>query len=423
MKTKISIFVLSLLSVILSVNAQSNKYVWIHGLNGTADSWNVYQNAFTPGNGSRPEYKSDKSITSISEGYWNANSDKFGKNTILVGHSMGGLVARELERNHSSSIKGIITIGTGHQGAQFAKELQYGGGLNKLANNVVSKGSSCVTSTLVAFSFTFPGISAALIPTAKVVDGIAAVLVSPIGNIALNEIAASGFNKNCTDDLQPSSSFIKTLEQRKVNVPVLTFACEEDRWQLPRTVHCQLNYKKLATDPNINSDGNYDMAGYNALNTTNNVIKIGGHTHTGFAVVCGVAGFWNPYLWAAAAAHTAAAVTWYSTSDYIDNGLDFDHAVLIGAYRVDAIPENHQFLWKKWTTYNYITVPEPHDGIVPVKSQQLDKSKGTNVIWANATIKGVNHMEERNHFKTRKEFELLFDGRTYAPLTFANTNK
>ena len=413
MKTKICIFVITLLMSLLNLNAQSNNYVWIHGLGGSADSWKVYKDAFTPDNPTNPQYLSDKSITKIAAGFWNENSDKFGRSTILIGHSMGGLVARELERNHSSSIKGIITIGTGHHGANFAKELKFGGELNQLVNGIVVRSSSCVNSTLVAFSFTFPGISSVLIPTAQVVDGIAATLVSPLGNLALNGAAALVYSPECTKDLQPNSEFIKTLEKRKINVPILTFASEEERWQLARFVRCQANYKELATNPNINADGNYDIAGYNALNTTNNVIKIGGHTHTGFAVVLGVAGFWNPYLWAAAAAHTAAAVTWYSTSDYINNGLDFDHAVLIGAYRVDAIPEYHQFLWKKWTTYKYITVPEPHDGIVPVKSQQLDKSKGNNVIWANTTIKGVNHAEQRNHPRTKEEFKKVFEGRSY----------
>jgi hypothetical protein len=173
----------------------------------------------------------------------------------------------------------------------------------------------------------------------------------------------------------------------------------------------------LATNPNINSDGNYDMAGYNALNTTNNVIKTGGQLHTGAAVVCGVAGIWYPYLWAAAA-HTAAAVTWYSTSNYIDNGLDYDHAELVGAFRTDVITTEHKFLWKRWKISIPIRVPEPHDGIVPVKSQQLDKSKGTNVIWANTTIKSVNHAEQRNHPNTKREFDAVLNGRSYRPDVF-----
>lgn len=416
MKTKIYIFALSVIGIIQYIGARGNNYVWIHGLNGTADSWYVYQNIFTPNNGTRPSYKSDKSITEISKEFYNSNSALFGKNTILIGHSMGGLVARELERNHSSLIKGIVTIGTGHQGAQFANEIHFGG-LNKLKDKVTLRVNACATSTFAALSFTFPGLTKVLIPISDVFNGISGVITSPIGDIALNELAAVGFNKSCTDDLQPGSKFLTTLGQRKINVPILTYASEEDRWQLARTVHCQLNYKKLATDPNINSDGNFEMKGYNLLNSINNSIKIGGQIHTGLAAAHAVIGFWNPYHLAASAAHGIAAANWFSTAHYIDNGLDYDHAVLIGASRVEKV--ERKILLLRW--FDYITVPESHDGVVSVKSQQLDKLQGINVIWANSTIKGVNHMEQRNHPKTKEEFKMLLEGKTYAPQTYNNS--
>jgi hypothetical protein len=69
-------------------------------------------------------------------------------------------------------------------------------------------------------------------------------------------------------------------------------------------------------------------------------------------------------------------------------------------------------------TFKYITVPLPHDGVVGIDSQQMDKSKGNNVIWANTTIKGVNHMEEFNHPNTNREFRLVLDGRSYGRDTF-----
>ena len=65
-----------------------------------------------------------------------------------------------------------------------------------------------------------------------------------------------------------------------------------------------------------------------------------------------------------------------------------------------------------------VPVPQPHDGVVPVKSQQLDKWKGNNVIWANTSIKGVNHMEQRNHPNTKIEFKKLFDGQSYGKDVF-----
>jgi len=415
MKTKINILIATLYFAFSSASAQSNNYVWIHGLNGSADSWLVYQNAFTPNNGTRPAYKSDKSITNITKDFRSANIALFGKNTILIGHSMGGLVARELERNHSSTIKGIVTIGTGHQGAQFAKELHFGG-LNSLKNKIVSNINQCFTNSTLAFALTFPGITPAAIKFTEVSNFVTKFLTGPIGDFALNEIAAMGFNKACTDDLQPGSPFLRTLEQRKINVPILTFASEEDRWPLARIIHCKLNYKKLATDPNINADGNFDLQGYNTLNTTNNIIKIAGHTHTGFAAALAVAGLLNPLRLVSAAAHGLAAANWYSAANYIDNGLDYDHAVLIGAYRVNKVEQ--RLLMFRW--FQHIKVPEPHDGIVPVKSQLLDKTRGNQVIWANATIKGVNHMEQRNHPKTKDEFRKLFNGETYGKEIYRN---
>jgi hypothetical protein len=71
-----------------------------------------------------------------------------------------------------------------------------------------------------------------------------------------------------------------------------------------------------------------------------------------------------------------------------------------------------------YKTVNYVTVPLPHDWVVGIDSQQMDKSKGNNVIWANTTIKGVNHMEEFNHRNTREELRLVFEGRSYGRDTF-----
>jgi len=204
----------------------------------------IYKEAFTPVNGSILKYSSDKSITSIAGTVWNENDNQFNQNTILIGHSMGGLVARELERNHSTKIKGIITLGTPHQGAHVAKELRFGG-LNKLKDKVVVKGNECVTASSLAFAYDIPGLAPFFLSIALSVNAVSAVLTGPIGDIALNEIAASEFNKGCTDDLQPGSPFLNTLASRKINVPILTFASQEDRWQLPRVVHCQANYKKF----------------------------------------------------------------------------------------------------------------------------------------------------------------------------------
>jgi hypothetical protein len=71
-------------------------------------------------------------------------------------------------------------------------------------------------------------------------------------------------------------------------------------------------------------------------------------------------------------------------------------------------------------TLKYITVPLPHDGVVGIESQQMDKTKGNNVIWANTTIKGVNHMEEFNHPNSRREFNRAITEGNYGNGVFRN---
>jgi pimeloyl-ACP methyl ester carboxylesterase len=416
MKTKMIISALFLLSTIFA--AQGNNYIWLHGLNDDSNCWSIYQNAFTPSNGSTLGYASNASIADIASNLWFSNRSSFVNGTILIGHSMGGLVARELEYNYPSPIKGIITIGTPHQGAPALNEL-YNGGANNLTKKVVGKAKNSVKASLTAIAFTIPGVGYALPVSVNLgVDLLYKYVGIPILDKAINEQIARDYSAQCSKDMVPGSTYMNNIGIRQVEVPILTFACEEDRWQLPRVGYCTQKKSILQADATANANGDFDLGGYNQLKSLNNTFKVVGGVHAGIAVGCGVGGFFFPYLWAASAAHANASSSWYSTAGYIDDGLDFDHAVLLGAYHVDRIDKQHRFLWKKWTTTTYVATPEPHDGVVSVKSQQLDKYKGKNVIWANTTIKGVNHMEEFNHPNTRKEFDAVLNGKSYSPLTF-----
>jgi len=122
--------------------------------------------------------------------------------------------------------------------------------------------------------------------------------------------------------------------------------------------------------------------------------------------------------------------------------LDFDHSVIVGSYAYEKrsycytrmvynstpameakpqrikSPNTNDYVSETVCTTSTIKIPSPHDGTVSTYSQLLDKSKGTNVIWANATIKGVNHMEEFNHKNTRAEFKKAIEDGGYAPETF-----
>jgi len=236
------------------------------------------------------------------------------------------------------------------------------------------------------------------------------------------------------------SKYMTSIGSRKVNVPVLCFAAEEDRWQLGRLTHCAKNKDDLQTNANLNADGNYDRSGYNIIQGA----QIGCYTvagiHAGCAVGALALGWWNPFCWYAAGINVAAGAYWTSVGIYLNNGFDYDYSVLLGSYAYEMRSYSYQRLVCSETppfelikgkqnivappTYSEddcyyetvyktqtIAIPCAHDGTVSTYSQQLDKSKGTNVIWAGSTIKGVNHMEEFNHYKTKEAFRsTIVDG-------------
>ena len=209
---------------------------------------------------------------------------------------------------------------------------------------------------------------------------------------------------------------MKSIDSRKVNVPILCFAAEEDRWQLARTLYCGKNMDNLQSNSDINADGSYDQTGYNQMNQMAQNCTVMGVGHTALAVGFAALGaFVNPYFFILSGTNGLAAAAWYSNTSYINNSLDFNHAVYVGAFRYEDRTDCRQFLWWKTCTTKTYTIPESHDGIVSVKSQYLATTKGTNVIIPAATIKNVNHMEEFNHKNTKAEFSNAIEKGTYGP--------
>lgn len=256
---------------------------------------------------------------------------------------------------------------------------------------------------------------------------VADYLLMPVVEQSIED-AKKGMNINSQgiQDMVKGSPYMQTIASRKVNVPILTFACEEDRWALARTGYCAStaisadkpisNKTRLQTEPTLNSDGNFDMGGYNQLKDVNNACYIFGGGHAVLATAAFALGFTYPKFFYTATMNGIASGFWFDTAFYIDNGLDYDNAVLVGAYHVDK-KEIKFKLFGKWyiIPISSITVPEPHDGIVPVNSQLLPYERGTNVIHPTSTIKGVNHMEEFNHPKTRVAFDYTLNGTGYHP--------
>jgi len=440
---KIFIFV-SLLTFLFTVEIQANNYVWIHGLNDDSYCWKVYNEAFTAGIGTKVDYSCRYyTLPQIANSVWYGNYLSNKPNMILIGHSLGGLVARELDATHAGNIKGIITIGTPHQGAPIETQLA-NGGVRQLAGKVYDKVTKSIKCSIVCRG----GILGA--PVGAVTWIGATILANSLKEKALDNVMGSMESRNqpCEGDIKPGSTYMNTIASRKVNVPILCFAAQEDRWALARLAYCSdsAHHANLQRDASLNATGTYDQAGYNMMQAAVTTGYVLGSIHAGIAGALIGGGWWNPYMWYLSGLNGVASYNWFSTSYYLENGLDYDHAVLVGdcgyeqrtvcytkyicdntalpyeplgRQNIAAVPDcNINTSSTVTECHNVIvSVPVGNDGIVSTYTQLLDKTKGTNVIWGTSIIKGVNHMEEFNHYKTRAEFDKVINGDgTYPPI-------
>ena len=114
-----NLFFVLLLSTTLF--AQRKDVAFIHGLMGDVYTWNDTANKLKEEyfiNITNEEYDESERISSTANSY----QYKIPNNSVVVAHSMGGLLAREMIRNYGTGdFSALITTGTPHIGAQIAE--------------------------------------------------------------------------------------------------------------------------------------------------------------------------------------------------------------------------------------------------------------------------------------------------------------
>src|SRR5262249_16176880 len=124
--------VITLLStaVVSPASAQERPIVFVHGFGSSGDTWagaplrlqtNLAIQTATPSLSASSLYEQQ-----ANELQWQAGG--FGSDIIAVGHSNGGLVARQWSRQHP--VSGILTVGTPHGGAPLVRNLGSYAGFN-----------------------------------------------------------------------------------------------------------------------------------------------------------------------------------------------------------------------------------------------------------------------------------------------------
>lgn len=178
---------------------QSQQVSFIHGLGDNSTVWNTMSNELQTGfDFSRYDvsYNSSNAISNT------ASNIYIPYQSVVVAHSMGGLVAREYLRQHGTNqLKALITVGTPHVGAPAAAAVQ---------NGTIKKVSGWWLEDLMAGPYvtlgSFEGFQYALYVATRL--GINPNDLSSTLDYELRKMFA---NVASVDDMKPSSTFLNNL--------------------------------------------------------------------------------------------------------------------------------------------------------------------------------------------------------------------
>jgi len=290
------IIVLSFTSINAQYNPTYRNVFWLHGVQGDVNSMKALSDYFSSRykiNSYHPAYQSNRGLV-YAANQW--NSIDFGQqpNDITIAHSMGGLVARQYDRQAISNKKldGLITLCSPHLGAEFASSFD-NGKIETLYNKTVSDGLEGYTemgwrvadadfhenvlrefglwNNLMTTLFRYTNVItvrflrntvvawAVNSGVSKIADNIKASIQQLIGLTAEvvfgNHDTLYDYTK---DDLKPNSSIINTLGQTALNCPKIAISCSEDYPSGIRFLGSQLSLKKQ-NNPNIGEITDNDL--------------------------------------------------------------------------------------------------------------------------------------------------------------------
>ncbi len=296
-----------------SVTAQYNptyrNVFWFHGVQGDVNSMKALSDYFSAQykiNSYHPAYQSNRGLV-YAANQW--NSIDFGQqpNDITIAHSMGGLVARQYDRQAISNKKldGLITLCSPHQGAEFANSFDNGkvrtmfeksisdglegyssmghlvGNLAEYHENVLRvfgqydsyiRTRTAITHNIVGlffggvFYYWTTSFLVNLVSASEVNDkvnmlknGVASSLQTLIGRLAGFVFGSQDeYHPASKDDLKPNSPIIVTLGNTALTCPRIAISCTEEYPAGIRFLGSQLSLMSQ-NSPGIGqiSDGNF----------------------------------------------------------------------------------------------------------------------------------------------------------------------
>ncbi len=396
----------------MGVLAQNKNTYWVHGLNDTTTAWQHYATIFEAErrmNSSRPFYPSSSGIatsTSTLSGSIPVNSQNIG-----IGHSMGGLVLRNLDRISPSSsrkINALITVGTPNSGAGIA---------NSFEDNSLYSASQKACNDLGAGPLTELFGIPWNVATLSFASAIGANLTTNricelfITNDLLSQYAGSA---QARADLKMGSPLLSQIDNYSSSIPRLSMIAQENS-----PVHWRL----LSSTITRNSTNPSDQLLPDAITGVEVIYNGFFVARTAGTIVNAILGFINPVLFVKAAINANKAVQWKKGVDWLNdsetiwNGLTKSSRLELETYWVwtwipcETIPGKQLLIddvgrdrdescgeWGFVERTRQVMVHYPSDGFIPSYSQDIASLPASNRYF----IQGANHIEVLNMSRSRQ---------------------
>ena len=267
-KNKISSIVAFMLCL-SSVCAYGQRNIsWLHGLGGNSITWDQMEDIFeierleiTPSSTFSPGYQSQLGVSAASNDIVINGKIPFDNNGIIIGHSMGGIVARNIDHINTGQFGGIITVGSPNLGAAIS---------NSLDNGDVDDAFNFACDELLAGPLSEPPIFAL-----PIIGGFAADQICDVLNDELILPELVGQNNQSAIDLQVGSSVMTgTISGGTTGIPQISIWGNEQsptHWRLLSSTFTNNTNEELFVE--IASDFEQLYFNYYAAHISNAVVS------------------------------------------------------------------------------------------------------------------------------------------------------
>ncbi|MBK6266101.1 alpha/beta hydrolase [Marivirga sp. S37H4] len=423
-----NLLIICMLAIPFLGNAQNDRVYWLHGFGGGVPGrWQLYEQNF----------QNSRQLTSSSPSYENnfLNGVLSSANTVdgqivnstqnvIIGHSMGGIVSRELERSFPGIVGGIVTVASPNKGVHA---------LNSIRSNQVIPAIEAGFQDLVAGPSADITINALTVTIAgrtirQLTDEVYVVLLDMVNNRFVD------ITRQTATELSPNSSYLNTLNNRNANIPILNIICEENDEQGLRIGAAALNPPEEEAlhsfdDGELVGRRNQAASYYKAFKDTYNVLRWTGGIQ--FAYYTGLKNKYargENFLKVNFAADFNTIIGAVRTETYTDyryvykcDGGDLDplpggRSMAIQplplpgegcdpVYDIDCPPpsDDCRVVAEYYTATRRVN--EGSDGLVPLSTQRMDRMADRDVY----TAEGVNHLEVGNHPRMTEILNTIFN--------------